>query len=49
MIKIQSRRKAKSKMANPEHSAKLKEGVEPWNKRRKNNLEIKCDLTETGN
>ena len=33
-------------MANPEHLAKLKEGVEAWNKRRKDNPEIKRDLTE---
>jgi len=33
-IKIQKRRKEKSKMANPEHLAKLKEGVEAWNKMR---------------
>jgi hypothetical protein len=31
-IKIQKRRKEKSKMANPEHLAKLKESVEAWNK-----------------
>jgi hypothetical protein len=31
-IKNQKRRKEKSKMANPEHLAKLKEGVEAWNK-----------------
>ncbi len=33
-------------MANPEHLAKLKEGVEAWNKWRKDNPEIKRDLTE---
>ena len=31
-IKIQKLRKGKSKTANPEHLAKLKEGVEAWNK-----------------
>jgi hypothetical protein len=31
-IKIQKRRKEKSKMVNPEHLAKLKEGVAAWNK-----------------
>jgi hypothetical protein len=36
-------------MANPENLAKVKQGVEPWSKWRKDNLEIKCDLTETGN
>jgi uncharacterized protein YjbI with pentapeptide repeats len=33
-------------MADPEHLAKLKEGVEAWNKWRKDNPEIKPDLTE---
>ncbi len=33
-------------MANPEHLAKFKEGVEAWNKWRKDNPEIKRDLTE---
>ncbi len=33
-------------MANPEHLAKLKEGVEAWNKWRKDNPKIKRDLTE---
>jgi hypothetical protein len=33
-------------MANPEHLAKLKEGVGAWNKWRKDNPEIKRDLTE---
>jgi uncharacterized protein YjbI with pentapeptide repeats len=33
-------------MANPEHLAKLKEGVEAWNKWRKDNPEIRRDLTE---
>jgi hypothetical protein len=33
-------------MANPEHLAKLKEGVEAWKKWRKDNPEIKRDLTE---
>ena len=33
-------------MANPEHLAKLKEGAEAWNKWRKDNPEIKRDLTE---
>jgi hypothetical protein len=33
-------------MANPEHSAKLKEGVEARNKWWKDNPEIKRDLTE---
>jgi uncharacterized protein YjbI with pentapeptide repeats len=33
-------------MANPEQLAKLKEGVEAWNKWRKDNPEIKRDLTE---
>ncbi len=33
-------------MANPEHLAKLKKGVEAWNKWRKDNPEIKRDLTE---
>jgi uncharacterized protein YjbI with pentapeptide repeats len=31
-------------MANPEHLAKLKEGVEPWNKWRKQNSAIRPDL-----
>jgi uncharacterized protein YjbI with pentapeptide repeats len=33
-------------MANPEHLAKLKEGVEAWNKWRKENPKMKRDLTE---
>jgi hypothetical protein len=33
-------------MANPEHLAKLKEGIEAWNKWRKDNPKIKRDLTE---
>jgi len=33
-------------MANPKHLAKLKEGVEAWNKWLKDNPEIKRDLTE---
>ncbi len=33
-------------MANPEHLAKLKEGIEAWNKWRKYNPEIKRDLKE---
>jgi uncharacterized protein YjbI with pentapeptide repeats len=33
-------------MANPKHLTKLKEGVEAWNKWRKNNPKIKRDLTE---
>ena len=34
-------------MANPEHLAKLKEGVEVWNKWRKDNPEIRHDLAES--
>lgn len=33
-------------MANPEHVAKLKEGVEAWNAWRKENFDIKPDLSE---
>ncbi len=33
-------------MANPEHLAKLKEGVEDWNKWREENPDIKPDLSE---
>lgn len=33
-------------MANPEHVAKLKEGVEPWNQWRKRNPEVRPDLSE---
>jgi uncharacterized protein YjbI with pentapeptide repeats len=33
-------------LANPEHLAKLKEGVEPWNRWRKQNPEIRPDLRE---
>ena len=33
-------------MANPKHLTKLKEGVEAWNKWRKDNPKIKRDLTE---
>ena len=33
-------------MASPEHLTKLKEGVEAWNKWRKDNPKIKRDLTE---
>jgi len=33
-------------LANPEHRAKLKEGVEPWNRWRKQNPEIRPDLRE---
>ena len=33
-------------MANPEHLVKLKEGVEAWNKWRKDNPKIKRDLAE---
>jgi hypothetical protein len=33
-------------LANPEHLAKLKEGVEPWNRWRKENPVVQPDLTE---
>ena len=33
-------------MANPEHVAKLKEGVEAWNKWREEKIEIEVDLSE---
>jgi hypothetical protein len=38
--------KGEKQNANPEHLAKLKEGVEGWNKWRKDNPGIKRDLTE---
>jgi hypothetical protein len=46
-IIIQKPRKEKSKMAKPKQLAKLKEGVEAWNKWRKDNPEIRRDLTES--
>src|SRR5262249_38832250 len=46
MLEVSSNLPRSPTMANPEHLAKLKEGVEAWNEWRKLNTEVRPDFSE---